>query len=400
MSAPRRIVVVGASLAGLRAAEALRAEGFAGELVVVGDEPHRPYNRPPLSKELLAGTADAAEIELQAVGELECEWLLGRAATSLDLHARRIGLDDGRELPFDGLVLACGAAARTLPGPAPAAGVHHLRTLDDALALAEELPAAGHVAVVGAGFIGCEVAATARKHGAEVTMIDVAPSPLGGRLGDVVSAWVADLHTAGGVGLALGQGVDGLEGDGTLRAVRLAGGRAIEADLAVVGLGSVPSTRWLEGSGVPLSDGVLCDASLAVTGVDGVVAAGDVARWPYAPVGTTIRVEHWSNAVEQGTFAARTLLHGAEAAGPFESVPSFWTDQHGVRISSLGLPGAADRAVLAEGSPEEGSFVVLYGRDGVLIGAVAVGLPRRLARLRRPIAAAEPLDAVLERVGA
>jgi 3-phenylpropionate/trans-cinnamate dioxygenase ferredoxin reductase component len=390
-----RIVVVGASLAGLRAAEGLRAEGFDGELFVVGEEPHMPYNRPPLSKELLAGSVAPDDVRLQAVGELACEWVLGEAAVALDLAARRIALSGGSELPFDGLVLACGAAARPFAGPVPGAGVHTLRSLGDALELARALPAAEHVAVVGAGFIGCEVAATARKHGARVTMIDVADAPLGPRLGSMVSAWFTELHTAAGVVLEMGQGVAALEGGDRLERVRLADGRALDADLAVVGLGSVPNTHWLEGSGIPLDGGVVCDASLAVRGVPDVVAAGDVARWPYAPLGAPVRIEHWSNAVEQGGFAARTLLHGAQVAGPFVSVPSFWTDQHDVRVQSLGLPAAADRSVLAEGSPEDGAFVVAYARGERLIGAVGVGLPRRLARLRKAIARGDSIDAVL-----
>jgi 3-phenylpropionate/trans-cinnamate dioxygenase ferredoxin reductase subunit len=392
---PRRVVVVGASLAGLRAVEGLRAEGFDGELVVVGAEERLPYNRPPLSKELLAGRSDVEDVALQRVGDLRCEWVLGSAAKRLDLDARRVVLADHRELAFDGLILACGADARPLRRPpGPAEGVFMLRTLDDSLRLRAGMVGAGHVVIVGAGFIGCEVASTARSLGLDVTMVDVAASPMEPRVGEEVGRWAAELHRSHGVRLVLGTGVDTLEGADRLTAVRLADGTRIEADLAVVGLGSVPNTGWLAGSGLPLDDGIVCDATLAVHGVPGVVAAGDVARWPYGPVGGSVRVEHWSNAVEQGGWAARTLLHGG-ASGPFATLPSFWSDQHGARIQSLGLPAAAHRSLVVEGSPDEGRFVVLYARAGRLVGAIAVGLPRRLARLRRAVLGAEPFDAAV-----
>jgi 3-phenylpropionate/trans-cinnamate dioxygenase ferredoxin reductase subunit len=391
--APRRVAVVGASLAGLRAAEALRAEGFDGALTIVGAEPHRPYNRPPLSKELLAGTVGHDEVHLQATGEIDADWRLGVAATGLDLDAREVELADGARIPFDGLVIATGSDARPLGAGAPD-GVHLLRTLDDSLRLRAALEAGERVAVVGAGFIGCEVAATAQALGCEVTMIDVAPAPMEARLGPLLGAWAARFHEARGVRLVLGVGVDGFEDDGgRLRAIRLADGTRVEADVAVVGLGSVPNTGWLAGSGVPLGDGVVCDAALAVEGVPGVVAAGDVASWPHA--GVRLRVEHWSNAVEQGMWAARTLLHGGETAGDFRTLPSFWSDQHGVRIQSIGLPALGTDSVVVDGSPDEDRFVVVYARDARVVGAVCVGLPpKRLARLRGPVMRGEPLTSL------
>jgi NADPH-dependent 2,4-dienoyl-CoA reductase/sulfur reductase-like enzyme len=389
----RRVVVVGASLAGLRAAEALRSEGYDGALTIVGAEPHLPYNRPPLSKELLAGTIGREEVHLQGTAELAAEWRLGVAATGLDMAARAVALDDGSRVAFDGLVIATGSHARPL-GPA-IDGVFLLRTLDDSLHLRAALAGAERVVVVGAGFIGCEVASTARALGCEVTMVDLAATPMEPRVGPLVGRWAARFHAMHGVRLVLGVGVEKLEHDARLRAVRLADGTRIEADLAVVGLGSVPSTGWLAGSGLPLGNGVACDGALAVQGAHGVVAAGDVASWPYDPGGVRLRVEHWSNAVEQGMWAARTLLHGAEAAGPFRTLPSFWSDQHDVRIQSIGLPGLGTESVLVEGSVDEDRFAVLYARDGRVVGALTVGLPpKRLARLRGPVSRAEPLEHV------
>jgi NADPH-dependent 2,4-dienoyl-CoA reductase/sulfur reductase-like enzyme len=395
-AAPRRIVDGGAALAGLRAGESRRSEGVDGTLTVIGAEEHLPYNRPPLSKELLAGTVEQTDIGLTGVAELDADWRLGAAATGLDLDERAVSLADGSRVPFDGLVIATGAHARPLPtAGAPAPGVHLLRTLDDCVALGEALRDAQRVAVVGAGFIGCEVAATASRLGCEVTMIDVAVAPMAPRVGPLVGEWAAGFHAANGIRLALGVGVEALEGDARLTAVRLADGTRVEADLAVVGLGSVPNTDWLAGSGVPLANGVVCDASLAVAGVPGVVAAGDVASWPHAPAGTHLRVEHWSNAVEQGMWAARTLLHG-EQAGPFQTLPSFWSDQHGVRIQSIGLPALATDAVLAEGSTQEDGFLVLYARDEQVVGALSVGLPpRRIGRLRRTVQGAARVDDAL-----
>jgi 3-phenylpropionate/trans-cinnamate dioxygenase ferredoxin reductase subunit len=392
-AALRRVVVVGASLAGLRAAEALRSEGYDGAMEIVGAEPHLPYNRPPLSKELLAGTMRREEVHLQGTAELAAEWRLGVAATALDVTARTVALDDGSRVAFDGLVIATGSRARPLGSQID--GVFLLRTLDDSLHLRAALAEVDRVVVVGAGFIGCEVASTARALGCEVTMVDVGATPMEPRVGPLVGAWAARFHEMHGVRLVLGVGVEELEHDGRLRAVRLADGTRIEADVAVVGLGSVPNTGWLAGSGLPLGDGVACDGALAVQGVRGVVAAGDVASWPYEPAGVRLRVEHWSNAVEQGMWAARTLLHGAGVAGSFRTLPSFWSDQHGVRIQSIGLPGLGKESVLVEGSIDEDCFTVLYARDGRVVGALTVGMPpKRLARLRGAVSRAEPLDDV------
>lgn len=400
MSSPlKKIAVVGASLAGLRAGESLRAEGFDGDLTIVGAEPHLPYNRPPLSKELLAGKVDRATLDFSVADVLDAHWRLGVAATGLDLTRRRVRLADDSQLEFDGLIIATGGRPRPLSAAAdlPRQGVFMLRTIDDSLRLRAALEAAQRVAVIGAGFIGCEVASTARSLGREVVLIDVATAPMEAHLGPAVGRWAAALQEAQGVRLQLGRAVEKLEGIDSLNAVRLTDGTRIEADLAVIGLGTVPNTEWLKGSGVPLENGVVCDGALRVEGVDNVVAAGDLARWPYAG-GPPLRVEHWSNAVEQGMAAARTLLHGAHIAGPFHTLPSFWSDQHGVRIQSIGLPALGTQGILAEGSFDEDRFIVLYARCQRVVGALSAGLPpRRLARMRRAVIEGEPVTDVLKR---
>ena len=324
----RTVVVVGASLAGFRAAEELRHQGFDGRLVLVGDEPHRPYDRPPLSKQVLAGARPPEAADLPGTDDLDAEWVLGRRATALDVRGRRVTLDDGTAVAFDGCVVATGATPRRLPGWPDAAGVHVLRTLDDCAALRADLAAdPGRIVVVGAGFIGAEVAATARGLGVEVTLLEALPVPLVRALGEAMGAVCADLHRDHGVDLRLGTGVDGIavDGDGRVAAVDLAGGGRVEAGVVVVGVGVRPNTDWLAGSGLEVGDGVVCDETCLAA--PGVVAAGDVARWPNRRFDEVMRVEHWDNAQEQGGHAARTLLADQERAGdtgtPFQRVTSF-----------------------------------------------------------------------------
>jgi NADPH-dependent 2,4-dienoyl-CoA reductase/sulfur reductase-like enzyme len=393
-----RIVVVGASLAGLRAAETLRGEGFAGELIVVGEEPHPPYNRPPLSKELLAGEAAREDVHFRVDEGLDVAWRLGHRAHALDLASREVELEGGERIGWDGLVLACGSAPRVPAAlAAPLEGVYVLRGLDDSLALGEALRSAERLVVVGAGFIGCEVASTARKLGVSTTMVDLVALPLAPALGPDVAAVCAEMHRDAGVELVMESAVAELVGDeGRLTGVRLADGRVLDADLAVLGLGAAPCTAWLEDSGLELSDGVVCDERLRAVGAENVVAAGDLARWPHGLFdGRSTRVEHWTNAVEQGMAAARSLLQGDDAA-PYAGVPSFWSDQHGVRIQSVGLPALGEECVIVDGSVAGRDLLAVYGREGRTVGAVALGSPKRLVRFRRTIAqqgafAPEPL---------
>ncbi len=384
-----RVVVVGASLAGMRAAETLRAEGFAGTVTVVGDEVHAPYDRPPLSKQVLTGEWDVVRIALPsgAKVELDLTWERGVAATGLDLSVREVALADGRTLPFDGLVIATGAAARSIPGTENMAGVHTLRTLDDAVAVATAIDAgARRAVVVGAGFIGCEVAASCRTRGVEVTMVEPLAQPLVRVLGHEVGRVVADLHVEHGVDLRLGVGVEDIgTGDHGGVRVRLSDGTAIGADLVVVGIGVVPNTGWLEGSGLSLDDGVLCDKTTLAA--PGVVAAGDVARWPNPLFDEVMRVEHWEHAIDMGAHAARRLLAGDGPGEPYAPVPWFWSDQYDRKLQLAGRPRPDDELVVVAGSTAERRFTALYGRNDRVVGALAMNMPARVVKYRRAIAA-------------
>jgi 3-phenylpropionate/trans-cinnamate dioxygenase ferredoxin reductase component len=409
------IVVVGASLAGLRAAEELRAQGFSGRLTLVGDEPHLPYDRPPLSKQVLAGDWDTDRIAL-AVGHdhgldgLGIDWRLGTRATELDLDNREVTLAGGPPVPYDGLIVATGATPRELPGTGTLAGVHTLRTLDDSLAIRAAVDAGvRRMVVVGAGFIGSEVAATCRTRGCDVTILEALPVPLGRALGDEMGAVMGELHRDHGVDLRLGTGVAGFEGDGgRVARVRLADGAAVEADLVVVGIGVAPNTAWLEGSGVALDDGVVCDASTLAA--PGVVAAGDVARWPSRRFGELMRVEHWDNAILMGEHAARRLLaepafssgtaaagSGAGERGPgaYDPVPWFWSDQYDRKIQLAGRSSGADEVVVVDGSTDERRFVALYRRGDRLVGVLAMNRPRLLVTYRAMVERGASWDEVL-----
>jgi 3-phenylpropionate/trans-cinnamate dioxygenase ferredoxin reductase subunit len=389
------VVVVGAALAGLRAAEELRSLGFGGRLVLLGAETHRPYDRPPLSKQLLAGTWDLDQIALRARpdDDLDVEWWLGRRAVTLDAAGRTVTLADGERLAFDGAVLATGAVPRTLPDTPPLAGIHLLRTLDDCLALRAELEHGPHVVVVGAGFIGAEVAATCRGRGLEVTVLEALPAPMVRGVGPMLGGALAALHRDHGVDLRLGVGVAGFEGHTRVEGVVLGDGRRVRADVVLVGIGVRPATDWLEGSGLALEDGVLCDATCLAA--PGIVAAGDLARWPNALFdGESMRLEHWTNAAEQGAFAAKRLLAG-EDGEPFAPVPFVWSDQYDVKIQVAGSVRGDDRIEVVEGSLEDQRFVAAAGRDGRLVGAVAFSRPRQLMRYRRLIAEQSRFDDTL-----
>ncbi len=387
MSQLRCVVVVGASLGGLRTAEALRRLGYDGRLVLVGEEPHRPYDRPPLSKEFLRGERDAESIALAKPERFEAVGLdlrLGRRALALDPRAREIALDDGERIRFDGCALATGCRPRHLPGTAELPGVHVLRTLDDAAAIRADLERGPRVAIVGAGFIGAEVAASCRQRGLDVVMIDPLPTPLAASVGTGIGEVVARVHRDHGVELRLGTGVAAFEGAGHLERLRLSDGSAVAADVAVVGIGVVPNTEWLETSGLALDDGVVCDETTA-TNAPGVVVVGDVARFHNPLFGVSMRIEHWTHAVEQAGAAAETLLAAPGAAKPYAPAPFVWSDQYELKIQSAGwmLPGDETRVV--HGSLAERRCVVLHGREGRLVGAVALNRVRQLMGYRRMI---------------
>jgi NADPH-dependent 2,4-dienoyl-CoA reductase/sulfur reductase-like enzyme len=386
VSPPRSIAVVGASLAGLRAVEALRREGFDGRLALIGAEPHLPYDRPPLSKQVLAGTLETGQLALrrESWDELGLDLRLGTRAAGLDLAKRELALAGGERLGFDGLVIATGATPRRLPGGPTLAGVHVLRTLDDALALRAELARGPRVAVIGAGFIGAEVAATCRARGLAVTLIEALPRPLARALPAALGEVIEGLHRDHGVDVRCGAGVARLEGRGRVEAVALSDGARVPADVVVVGIGVAPETAWLDGSGLELRDGVICDSTCLAA--PGVVAAGDCARWPNPLFGEEMRVEHWTHAVEQGEAAARRLLAGDGEAAPFAPVPYFWSDQYDRKLQFAGRARADDELHVVQGALAERRFVAVVGRAGRLVGAFAMNRPAALIKLKKQIA--------------
>ncbi|MER6208317.1 NAD(P)/FAD-dependent oxidoreductase [Streptomyces sp. NPDC001073] len=384
----RTVAVVGASLAGLSAARSLRKRGYDGRLVVIGDEPHRPYDRPPLSKEFLAGTVAEADLMLETDDEdLRAEWLLGARAVGLQVDGteRVLLLDDGREVRADGVVVATGAVARNLPGTEGLAGVHTLRTLDDARALRDELALGGRLVVIGGGFIGAEVASTAYALGLDVTVIEAAPTPLAGPLGETMGGIVSALHEAHGVRLLCGVGVKGLSGETRVDAVLLEDGRTVPADTVVVGVGARPCVEWLEGSGVELDNGVKCGAD-GRTSLAGVVAVGDCANWYDPQAGSHRRVEHWTGARERPEVAVGALLSwGAVEAGA-PRPPYFWSDQYGVKIQFAGHSAGADSVTVEEGAPGDRSFLAVYRSAGRPVAVLAMNQPRLFMRWRKQLA--------------
>ncbi|WP_405768340.1 NAD(P)/FAD-dependent oxidoreductase [Streptomyces sp. NBC_01538] len=384
----RTVAVVGASLAGLSAARSLRNQGYDGRLVVIGDETHRPYDRPPLSKEFLAGTLGEADLGLETDGEdLRAQWLLGTRATGLDRTDRSVRLADGRDIRADGIVIATGAAARTLPGADGLTGVHTLRTLDDARALRDELARGGRLVVIGGGFIGAEVASTAYALGLDVTVIEAAPTPLAGPLGETMGAVVSGLHTDHGVRLLCGVGVKGLSGEGQVEAVLLADGRSVPADIVVVGVGARPCVDWLAGSGVDLENGVKCGAD-GRTSLAGVVAVGDCANWYDPRVGAHRRVEHWTGALERPAAAVATLLAGGAVETGVPRPPYFWSDQYGVKIQFVGHAGVADSVAVEEGAVGDRNVLAVYRRAGEPVAVLGMNQPRLFVRWRKQLAAA------------
>lgn len=379
--------MVGASLAGLSAARSLRKQGYDGRLVVIGDELHRPYDRPPLSKEFLAGTLGEADLSLETDDEdLRAEWLLGARAAGLDRAERAVRLADGREVRADGIVIATGAVARTLPGSEGLAGVHTLRTLDDARALRDELAGGGRLVVIGGGFIGAEVASTAYALGLDVTVVEAAPTPLAGPLGATMGDVVSALHVDHGVRLLCGVGVKGLSGERRVDAVLLEDGRSIPGDIVVVGVGARPCVEWLEGSGVELDNGVKCGAD-GRTSLAGVVAVGDCANWYDPRAGAHRRVEHWTGARERPDAAIATLLAGGAVEPGVPRPPYFWSDQYGVKIQFAGHAAAADSVTIEAGAADDRDVLAVYRRAGVPVAVLGMNQPRLFTRWRKQLAA-------------
>ncbi|MFG2959204.1 NAD(P)/FAD-dependent oxidoreductase [Streptomyces sp. NPDC048291] len=375
-----RIVVVGASAAGLAAVETLRREGYDGTLTLVGDEPHLPYDRPPLSKQVLSAEWAPERVSLRAPVELDAlglELRLGAAAVGLDVADRTVRLADGSELAYDGLILATGVRPRRLPGE----GAHVLRTLDDALTLRERLGPGQRLVVVGAGFLGAEAAAVAWKVGARVTLLEPAQVPLAHAVGEEVGRVLSRAHLERGVDLRTGTGVTEVTEDG----VRLADGEEIEADEVLVAIGSLPNTEWLAGSGLAVGDGVVCDEYCEAA--RDVYAAGDVARWYNPLFGLSMRIEHRTNAAEQGMAAARNLLNpGARKA--FAPVPYFWSDQYEMKVQAYGYLRGHEEVRVVDGELEDRRFVAAYRTGERLSGVLAVGMPPKVLRGWRQAVAA------------
>jgi NADPH-dependent 2,4-dienoyl-CoA reductase/sulfur reductase-like enzyme len=382
------IVVVGGGAAGVAAAEALRAEGFTGSLTLVCGEPGLPYDRPPLSKQVLTGAWDADRTRLREAAHYVDQGirLVHGQASSLSLAERTVALADGHQLSYDGLVLATGARPRLLPDGHGLDGVHVLRGLAEVSALKTAFSRGGRVVIVGAGFLGMEVAAAARGLGLDVTVVDPLPEPMIRQVGPLVGAAVAALHREQGVVVRTGTGVTALAGGGgSVTGVALDDGTSLPADCVLVAIGAVPATGWLSGSGLSLADGIDCDQHLKAA--PGVYAAGDVASWISPRYQRRVRVEHRMNATEMGTTAARNLLR--EAAGgdliPFDPVPYFWSDQYKVKLQVHGDLTPSCSATIADGAIGDGKFVALFHRDGVPSAVLGWNAAARMPAYRKQL---------------
>lgn len=394
----------------MHAARTLRLEGHGGRIVVLDADSHPPYDKPPLSKQVLSEGWEPEQLKLHMLNEdLDLDLRLGFRATGLDLGARTIsGEGEGAtDVAFDSLVVACGASARRLPGTEGIDGVHVVRSLDDSLSLRADLEARpSRVVVVGAGFIGAEVAASCRTLGLEVTLVEVLPVPLERVLGAEMGEVCAALHRLHDVDLRLGTGVDHLqsvptEGGGRrVVGVALTDGTTVPAEVVVVGIGVGVNTGWLEGSGLTLDDGVVCDETLLAA--PGVVAAGDIARYPSRRSGQMLRVEHWDHAIEGGEAAGRRLLADlkGEEPVPFDPVPWFWSDQYDRKIQLAGRPAPTDHVKVVEGDTDEFRFVALYGRGEQLVAVLGMNRPRHVMQIRRLLEQDASFDQALERAAA
>lgn len=379
----KNIVIVGASLAGVRAAETLRTAGYTDTITMIGNEPVMPYDRPPLSKNFLAGEWDADRVALrkpEAFDALNIEWKLGQPATTLNTAANTVTLADGNTVAYDGLIIATGGTVRRLPNQPDIAGVHVLRTLADAELLRDELVDGANVVVIGAGFIGLEAAATAKKRGCNVTVLEGLEAPLIRALGAQMGAAIGAVHERNGVTIRCGVQVKSIDGTERVTGITLGSGEVVAADVVIVGIGVSPATTWCEGSGLAIRDGIVCDEFLNA-GPANVFAAGDVLRWTntlFTDVEADMRVEHWTNAAEQGAIAGKNVLaalNGAELE-PYAAVPFFWSDQFDARIQCLGRPSANATIDIVDGDIESGKFCAIYSVNDRLTAVLGVSKPK------------------------
>jgi phthalate 3,4-dioxygenase ferredoxin reductase component len=396
------VVIVGSSVGAVRAARALRAEGYQGRVTLVGEEPELPYDRPPLSKQVLTGAWSAERASLltaQAAADAGIELRLGSPARALDPRARLVRLADGESLPYDDLVIATGASARPSPWQPPS-GVYQLRTLADCLALRKRFAGGGTVVMIGAGFIGAEAAAAARSAGCEVTLVDPVPVPMERAAGPVVGALLAGVHRRHGVRTRFGVGVQAVSGRAGDLTVALTDGSELRAETVTVGIGAIPNDQWLHTSGLLIDDGVVCDAYLAAVGAAHVFAAGDVARWPHPEPAALVRAEHWTNAADQARCVARNIARPG-ARQPFSPSDYVWSDQYDWKVQ---LAGHRARAV-AEwtiGAPQAArpQMTVLHAdATGRLCAAVCLNWPKAFVQCRRLLDERAPAAQARELLG-
>lgn len=389
------MVIVGASLAGLRAAESLRSNGFDGTITAIGNESRGLYDRPPLSKKFLAGEWDADRISLRKPEEivaLGVDWRFGTTATHLDIEGRSVETDKGT-VAFDACIIATGGIVRRLPNQPTYTGIHTLRTINDAEALRDDLAPNKKLVVIGAGFIGLEAAATAKAKGCDVTVLEGLPAPLIRGLGEDMGTAVARVHHDNGVKVRCNVRVEEILGGPHVTGVRITNENKateiVDADIVLVGIGVAPATDWLANSGLTINDGIVCDAHLKCA--PGIFAAGDVARWPnalFADIEPTMRVEHWTTAAEQGAHAAaNALAHlNNQPLTPYAAVPFFWSDQFTSRIQFLGRGTNATDIRIVAGNPDEGKFAAAYFANDRLIAVLGVSMPKAVMPARALLA--------------
>ncbi len=390
------VVIVGSSIGGVRTAQALRSEGHDGRIVLVGEEPDLPYDKPPLSKALLGGATDPAALCLltrEAAAEAGIELLLGHRALRLDVAAKTVELENHAPVAYDSLVIATGARARPSPWEA-GSGVHVLRTMVDSSRLRADLLTGGPVVVIGAGFIGSEVASTARLLGCQVTLVDPLPVPMSRVLNPQIGAWFVDLHRRHGVGTVFGEGVEGVDGEqGALR-VALTDGQVLAAATVVVGIGAIPNEDWLRSSGLIVDDGVVCDEYCRAVDKPDVFAVGDVARWFHRGYGADMRIEHWTNAVDQAVCVAHNITNPDDLRS-YAPIGYVWSDQYDWKVQVAGRTGGISKHVVIGEPGVDERLAALYSEDGAhLCGAAIVNWPRALVECRRALKAAALLTDV------
>ena len=383
-------MIVGGGLAAARTAEQLRRSEYPGAITIVSDEDHLPYDRPPLSKEVLRAETDDVTLKpAEFYADNDITVLLGNGARSVDTATQALTLADGSQLGYDELIIATGLVPKRIPSFPDLPGIHVLRSFDESLALRKEAGAARRAVVIGAGFIGCEVAASLRGLGVDVVLVEPQPAPLASVLGEKIGELVTRLHRAEGVDVRCGVGVTEVAGEGRVQKVTLGDGTELDADIVVVGIGSRPATEWLDGSGIEVDNGVVCDDAGRASAPH-VWAIGDVASWRDT-VGGQVRVEHWSNVADQARVLVPSMLGQDPPAAV--SVPYFWSDQYDVKIQCLGEPEPTDTVHVVEDDGRK--FLAYYERDGVVVGVVGGGFPGKVMKTRAKIAAGAAITDVL-----